>query len=630
MTVHSGQTRLHVFRDYTFEIPDVKVLEKPFNDLINSGNERIVLEKFPRFTEKNRRLSDPLYKLFGYPSKVYYQDIANFVEAFTKPGDLVLDPMAGTGSTAIAALNAGRKAIISDASPAASFVAKGFLLPIEREPLLDTYYTVLNTITRPIHDLYSVPCRCPSGCTANGFIENFYVSDWYKCPSCSHHYPLLGNYVGKRSVYQCPKCGQKINIGSPKDKRNRIRRRWPTILDIVCLGCKCGNKRHKRNVTADDLKVIHSNLEEFKKKYKNLWVPTAKIVTDRCYTRKGSWPGFEKGACVSDLFSPINLYALALLYQRILEIKHSSLKHLMLFTFLGSLIRSSNRMYTTSVVKTYYQVPPVGKVQNVLAVFERKFNNLIEAKAYQKLIMKQVNLERTVRVFSWDARELPLPDNSIDYVFLDPPYGGQVPYFELNLFYSSWLKEEERWNDEIIIPMETDEDPYYVDIWAKMITPAFREIYRVLKPGRFFTLMFHSKSSLIWNKLQEILFTTMTRNGGFIYKFIYSMERGTTFHINQKDSSNPKTAFITYQKPFSEADRNHIDNSKKIDWHKISTERIARLGNQVSLWEVQNEVIIYVHQSGIFEVPSSVEIIKGFKHEGWEYNPESDKMVKSR
>lgn len=630
MTIQNAQTRLHAFGDYAFEIPDVKVLEKPFNDLINPSNERITLSKLPRFTEKNQRLSDSLYKLFGYPSKVYYQDIANFIEAFTRPGDLVLDSMAGTGSTAIAALKTGRKAIISDASPTASFVSKGFVLQVDTTQLLDVYSKLMNKVRKTILRLYKIPCNCPSGCSSEAIIENIYVSDWYECPHCSHHFPLLGNYSGKRSVYSCPECHNQLNIGSPKDKRHRIKRRQPTTLDIMCNSCKCGKRRHKRAATENDLKVIHENLEKFKQENKDLWLPSTKIVTDRCYTRKGSWPGFKKGSQISALFTPINLWALGFLYRNISEITQPTLKHFMLFNFIGSLVRCSKRMYTTSVVKTYYQVPPVGKVQNVISVVERKFNDLIEAKSYQKKTIRQVDLAKTVRVYNWDARKLPLPSDSVDYVFLDPPYGGQVPYFELNLFHSSWLKEEERWSEEIIIPMETDEDPYYVDLWAKMITPAFQEIYRVLKPNRFFTLMFHNRSNLIWNRLQEILFTGMVENSGFVYKFIHSMERGTTFHTNQMDSTNPKTAFITYQKPALEERVNHLVNSGKVDWHKISSERIERLGKNVSLWEVQNEVIVYVHENGIFEVPSSIEIIRRLKDEGWDYNHESDEMVKSR
>lgn len=52
-----------------------------------------------------------------HPAKFPETLAREFVEFFTKPGDLVLDPMAGTGSTLIAALRAGRRSIGIELSP---------------------------------------------------------------------------------------------------------------------------------------------------------------------------------------------------------------------------------------------------------------------------------------------------------------------------------------------------------------------------------------------------------------------------------------------------------------------------------------------------------------------------------
>ncbi|MDL0190773.1 hypothetical protein, partial [Clostridioides difficile] len=67
-----------------------------------------------------------------------------------------------------------------------------------------------------------------------------------------------------------------------------------------------------------------------------------------------------------------------------------------------------------------------------------------------------------------------------------------VPYAELNLFYSAWLKEEEDLENEVIIPMDYDKKPEYVKEWGTQIENAFSEVYRVLKPGSYFTIVFQS------------------------------------------------------------------------------------------------------------------------------------------
>ena len=50
------------------------------------------------------------------------------IECFTKPGDLILDPYMGAGSTLIAAVNLGRRAIGVELSPDYCEIAKGRIL----------------------------------------------------------------------------------------------------------------------------------------------------------------------------------------------------------------------------------------------------------------------------------------------------------------------------------------------------------------------------------------------------------------------------------------------------------------------------------------------------------------------
>ena len=45
------------------------------------------------------RRSDPVYMAHAYLTKVPVTAIAPFIEAFTEPGDVVLDPFAGSGMT---------------------------------------------------------------------------------------------------------------------------------------------------------------------------------------------------------------------------------------------------------------------------------------------------------------------------------------------------------------------------------------------------------------------------------------------------------------------------------------------------------------------------------------------------
>ena len=61
---------------------------------------------------------------YKYPARFSPAFVRAAIDAFTKPGDLVLDPHVGGGTTIVEALAAGRDAIGVDISPLAEFVAK--------------------------------------------------------------------------------------------------------------------------------------------------------------------------------------------------------------------------------------------------------------------------------------------------------------------------------------------------------------------------------------------------------------------------------------------------------------------------------------------------------------------------
>ncbi len=70
-----------------------------------------------------------IYNMHTYWSKKPHTAIAEYIRHYTKPGDLVLDPMCGSGGTALAALMEGRKAVAIDVSPAATFITKNYCTP---------------------------------------------------------------------------------------------------------------------------------------------------------------------------------------------------------------------------------------------------------------------------------------------------------------------------------------------------------------------------------------------------------------------------------------------------------------------------------------------------------------------
>jgi len=75
------------------------------------------------------------HSLYRYPASMSPHIAREIILATTKPGDTVLDPFCGGGTTAIEALAHGRRAICSDINPLACFVTRAKAQPINEKSI---------------------------------------------------------------------------------------------------------------------------------------------------------------------------------------------------------------------------------------------------------------------------------------------------------------------------------------------------------------------------------------------------------------------------------------------------------------------------------------------------------------
>lgn len=569
-----------------------------YSNLDNFFNKEDRIANYFEFHDEDfsdrKRMRNPIFKSIGYPSKIFYPNIQKYIKSYTKEGGIVLDSCAGSGSTGIAALLEGRKTVLIDDSPLATNMEYNLFNYVDLKKLDKEYKNLLKELTELINGIYET--NYANG--DKGYADVIIASNVYSCPSCSQEIVLYKNATGKRSEYKCPYCGRIINIANADIKKLQIDKRRPVEVTI-----RGGEKKETRVVTPDDVTLWNQVLARYEEEYGKLWSPNEQIVYNRAYPRVGGWPGFAINASVSDLFPKNNLLALKILNNYIeTQIEDKDISAFMKFIFLETLFRTSSRLFTGSGIKNVYHIPPMGKEQNVLTVFKRKYKTIVEAKAFLQNQLTREQTEKDIRIIKCDAKQIPLENNSVDYAFIDPPYGGMVPYAELNLFYSAWLNEKEDLENEIMIPMDYEKKDGYVELWGSYIEKAFGEVFRVLKNGAYFTIVFHSTYSNIWNELKDL----MQQRLGFEFVNIVENERGTTFHTNHINDTNPVSAFITYRKP--EDGLPHPTEVRTLSAFEIFD--LSFIENGKTFRAIQSQIIKIVNQNNVSRIPDDKEILE--------------------
>ena len=106
------------------------------------------------------------------------------------------------------------------------------------------------------------------------------------------------------------------------------------------------------------------------------------------------------------------------------------------------------------------------------------------------------------------SNKIIIESNSMDYIFLDPPFGANLNYSELNFIWESWLKV---WTNNKPEAIQNKVQNKGLDEYRQLMTECFKEAYRILKPGRWMTVEFSNTKATVWNGIQ-----TAITDAGFI------------------------------------------------------------------------------------------------------------------
>ena len=490
--------------------------------------------------------NDPIYNAHAYHTKVSYLAIRRYISHFTDPGDIVLDFFSGTGMTGVAAQrceDGERRCILNDLSPVATHVAGAFTSPFSLNWIETEARQILTNIRSQYNWMYETEhCGWPAGernprqrihktHRNNGQkgVINFVVwSDIFLCPECGveiNFWKTVVDFQREQILndFQCSNCHVLLKKGgliksvttvfdSVLNQTLNIPKQEPVLINYTF-----NRKRFEKEPDAEDTK----NLSMIENLLIEDWFPTGHIpIGDK--TRELKRLGISN---IHHMYTKRNLCALSVLREE--AKKHRAL----LFWFTSTLpwCGRENRLHIsnyfakkggqiTSLRGTWY-IPSLSIETNVFERFGLRTKSAL---------VESGSRENGCIVSTGSAIDLhDLPDSSVDYIFVDPPFGDNLMYSELNCIWEAWLKVKTNVTSEAIINKTQQKE---LIAYQELMTKAFQEAYRVLKPGRWITIEFHNSKNRVWNAIQEAL-----QKAGFVVADIRTLDK-------RKGSFNQVTA----------------------------------------------------------------------------------------
>lgn len=435
------------------------------------------------------------YDAHTYHTKVPPQGIAELLKHYLPTGGLVLDPFAGSGMTGVASRALGYDCILNELSPAACFIAERFTSQVNPATFAQATQAILDETQAVRAELYTTACReC-------GKVTEILYTVWsYRvlCSECNHEFLLwdVCRAYGKRvrdhrilTEFPCPACQRLL-------KKSRLGR---TIAEPVQIGYKCCGSRQQEVVhplTQADLELVYRLqvaapiLEEF---YPQLELP------DGVNLRQPKHHGLRR---ISQFYTPRNLAAMSHLWQAIHRVEDMQLAAQLAFVFTSLYQRvtrlSEFRFWGGSGNTPRYNVPFIFNEANVFVTFARKARTIQD-----HLETTATHYQGRTLVIQNSATNLDyLPNNSVDLIFTDPPFGANINYSEMNLLWEAWLGRFTETRDEAIVNSTQGKT---IEDYRRLMTQSLRECYRVLRPGHWLLLVFMNSSSAVWSALREAL-----------------------------------------------------------------------------------------------------------------------------
>lgn len=521
--------------------------------------------------------NDPIYNAHSYHTKVPHKAIMRYILHYTNPGDIVFDGFCGTGMTGVAAQMCGdretvaslgyqvkadgtilqeeidesgktvwkpfsnlgaRKAVLNDLSPAATFIAYNYNTPVDVKAFEKEAKRILAEVEKECGWMYET--KHTDGQV--GKINYVIWSDEFVCPEC------LGNIVfwdmtqgedsSEDSTLSCKHCG------SPLTKR-KMEHAWVNKYDNaikqtvkqakqepVLINYSVGGKRFEKKPDENDLKLI----TKIAAKDIKAWFPTTPVP-------KGDKTGEPLRIGITHahhFYTNRNLHVISSIWDRFKEFPKGRLALTSVLIKTASLLHNigikNGKINLAGALPNAMYIPSNLAERNIFELLRGKIDDFVRV-SFDKI--KNRNL---LTLGSLGASYIGDNSDKLDYIFIDPPFGSNLHYSELNFLWDAWLGVV---TNNVPEAIENRTQKKSINEYRDLMESCFRQAFRVLKPGRWMTVEFSNTGSVVWNSIQSAL-----SNAGFVVGNVSALHKGQgTFNSQTNPTSVKQDLVISAYKP---------------------------------------------------------------------------------
>lgn len=496
--------------------------------------------------------TDSLYKAHGYHTKVPHLAIVPSILHYTEPGDIVLDGFSGSGMTGVAAQFCGaapdayrrqieqewktagldapkwgaRRVVLNDLGPAATFISAGYNLPFNLRAFETTARELLKVLAAEHGWMYDT---LHSDGKTIGRIDYTIWSEVFSCPECGKESVFFDEAVDPDTkevseTIRCPNCTAELRKEQMDLQYESYRD--PSSGDVlqrpkrrpVLISYRIGKQTFEKRPDANDLRVLE--------RVDALPLPASLPMCplpDCQMTRVGRM-ATTKTRYVHHMFLHRAAIAMGALWKLATDVADPEVRRQVIWFV-------EQAIWGISLLNRYKPLqhgrPGGSQVNNYMSGFFYIASTIAESSPHYILEGK---LKRLATVFATyrgissfaciqtgTCASIALPDSSVDYVFTDPPFGENIHYADLNALVESWHRV---WTDvgrEAIVDHVRGK---LLNEYQDLVRGCFTEYARVLKPGRWITIVFSNSKNSIWHAIQEAL-----GSAGFVIADVRTLDK---------------------------------------------------------------------------------------------------------